>query len=65
MTPEQQAAYVISQAACAMAEIAGMQAENQHRLFLGQSIAYGEDAFAAVAERNFIGHNNVLGMFRS
>lgn len=39
MTPEQQAAYIMSQSACAMAEIAGMQAENQHRISQGYSIA--------------------------
>ena len=45
MTPEQQAAYVMAMAACAMAEIAGMQAENSHRLSVGESVAYGEEAF--------------------
>lgn len=64
MTPEQQAAYVMAQAACAMAEIAGMQAENQKRAHRGESPAYGEDAFNSVIERNVIGHNAVLGLFR-
>lgn len=65
MTTEQQAAFVMAKAACAMAEIAAMQAANQHRLSLGMSIAYDEDAFNAVILRNGIGHNDVLGMFRS
>lgn len=64
MTPEQQAAFIMAQAACAMAEIAGMQAENQHRLSLGHSIAYGEDAFKAVMSRNMIGHNEVVSFFQ-
>lgn len=64
MTPEQQAAYVIAQAACAMAETAGMQAENQQRLHRGESPAYIETDFAAVIQRNCIGHNDVIGMFR-
>lgn len=64
MTPEQQAAFIMAQAACAMAEIAGMQAENQHRLSLGQSIAYGEEAFSGVASRNIIGHNDVISYFQ-
>lgn len=65
MTSEQQAAYVIAQAACAMAEILGMQAENQMRAHRGETPAYGEEAFIAVMHRNCIGHNDVLGMFRS
>jgi hypothetical protein len=64
MTPEQQAAFIMAQAACAMAEIAGMQAENQHRLSLGHSIAYDEDAFGCVIARNVIGHNDVISFFR-
>ncbi len=60
MTPEQKAAFINAQAACAMAEIAGMQAANQHRLSLGHSIAYDEDAFAAVPDRFGIGHNAVV-----
>lgn len=64
MNEQQQAAYVIAMAACAMAETAGMQAENQHRLSLGQTIAYDEQAFADVITRNGIHHNAVLTLFR-
>ena len=60
MTPEQKAAFVNAQAACALAEIAAMQAANQHRLSLGQSIAYDEDAFIAVQNNYLIGHNAVI-----
>lgn len=65
MTAEQQAAFVMAQAACAMAEIAGMQAENMQRVHRGESLAYTENDFIAVTHRNCIGHNDVLGMFRS
>lgn len=64
MTTEQQAAFVMAQAACAMAEIAGMQAENQQRIHRGESLAYVENDFAAVILRNGIGQNDVLTMFR-
>jgi hypothetical protein len=64
MTPEQQAAFIMAQSACAMAEIAGMQAENQHRAANGDPLMYREDAFNAVILRNGIGHNDVLGFFR-
>lgn len=64
MTPEQQAAYVIAMAACAMAEVAGMQAENQQRAHRGESAAYTEGAFTEVINRNGIHHNAVLTMFQ-
>jgi hypothetical protein len=50
MTPEQQAAYVIAMAACAMAEVAGMQAENHQRAHRGESMAYVEQDFTDVCE---------------
>lgn len=63
MDAGQQAAYIIAMAACAMAEIAGMQAENQQRIHTGEAIAYNEQAFADVILRNGIHHNAVLTMF--
>lgn len=65
MTDEQKAAFVNSQAVCAAAEIAGMQAENAHRVSVGQSIAYGYEAFTAIPNQFSIGHNDVVGLFRS
>jgi hypothetical protein len=41
-----------------------MQAENQQRLHRGESIAYTEEAFKDVIERNGIGHNAIIGFFR-
>ena len=63
-TAEKRAAFINAQAACAMAEIQGMVAENQHRLSLGLSIAYDYDAFMAVQERYMIGHNAVIEYLR-
>lgn len=63
MTPEQSAAFINSQAACANAEIAAMQAENQQRLAKGLSIAYGEEAFLAIPDKYGITHNAVLVLF--
>ena len=63
MTPEQQAAYVIAMAACAMAEIAGMQAANNERAARGEAMAYNEQAFMDVPNRHGIHHNAVIGMF--
>lgn len=60
MTPEQKAAFIISQAMCAAAEIAAMQAFNQHRLSLGLSVGYDEDAFLALIDKYQLGHNSVL-----
>ncbi len=64
MTDEQKAAFIIAQAACAQAEIAAMQAFNQHRLSLGQSIGYDEEAFLAIADKYLIGHNAVISFFQ-
>ena len=66
MTEAQSAAYVMAQAALLNARIAGMAAENMQRAHLGQSMAYGEDAFAAVAReyQSVLGHNAVLWLFQ-
>jgi hypothetical protein len=58
-------AYVLAQVACANAEIAGMQAENQLRALSGFLPAYGEKEFVAVIERYTIGHNAVIGYLMS
>lgn len=65
MTPEQKAAFVMSQAACAMAKIAGMQAENQIRNANNLSLAYTEKDFFDVIDRNGIGHNDIVMLFRT
>ena len=64
MDAQARAAFVVAQAACANAEIAAMQAENQRRLSLGQSIAYGEEAFLAIPDKYMIGWNAVIDYMR-
>lgn len=63
MTDEQKAAYAHAQSVAATAEIEGMKAENQHRLSVGSSIAYGEAAFNAVIEKYGIHHNALMALF--
>lgn len=65
MTPEQKAAFVMAQAACAMARIAAMQAENQHRIYRGEALAYTEQAFMAVIDDTCIGHDEVILLFNA
>lgn len=48
LTPEQTAAFANAQAALLNAEIKAMEAENMHRLHIGQSVAYGADEFERV-----------------
>ncbi len=62
MTPEQQAAFVVAQAACVMAEIAGMQAtnatcDNQHHV-------YKQEDFEALIVEYGIHQNAVIGLFQ-
>ena len=64
MTPQEKAAYLITQSMCALAEIAGMQADNQEREHLGLAPAYQEKAFAAVPEKYGICHNQVMEYLR-
>ena len=63
MTPEQKAAYIQAQAACAMAEIAGMQAENMQREHRGESMAYVEDDFVEIPNKYGIHTNAVIVFF--
>jgi hypothetical protein len=64
MTPEQAAAFIQSQTACAMAEIEAMKSENRMRQIQDHSPAYDEGAFRAVPDAFGIGHNSVVEMFR-
>lgn len=64
MTPEQQAAFIISQSVCAIIEMAGMQAANQQRLLNNESVRYTEQDFLSIIETNVVGHNAVIGFFR-
>ena len=63
MTPEQKAAYVQAQAASALIEAMGMQAENKRREQQGLSMAYGEEQFDALINKYGIHHNATVGFF--
>lgn len=63
MNREQRIAYIISQSAAALITAMAMQAENDQRKHLGQSMAYQEDAFLNVIDQHGIGTNSVLMMF--
>ena len=56
------AAILIARAAQVNAEIAGMVAENQHRIANGDSIAYGYDAFEALAGTYGVDSNSIIGL---
>ena len=55
-------AYAITMAVETMVEAMGMQAENQYRLSRGESIAYPEQAFIDLVNRNGCHHNGVLSL---
>lgn len=59
MIEEMRVAVLMARTAALNAEVAGMQAENQHRTMNGLSIAYGEEAFSAAIERNRLGENGI------
>lgn len=61
---EGQVAYVLAQVALLNCERAGMEAENAHRLSVGQSIAYGDEAFQALHDQYapMIGTNAIMEM---
>jgi hypothetical protein len=63
MTPEQTAAYVIAQSACAAAEIAAMQAQDRAWLAAGHG-TYSDLDYRGVIDRFCIGHNAVLQCFQ-
>ncbi len=65
MTDEQKAAFINAQASIYNGRVAGMVAENQQRMALGNSVAYDEEAFI-ILEREYgaaLGHNAVLVLF--
>lgn len=64
MSPEQKAAYIMSQAAMLNAEIAGMQAENAYWAHIGQGPRYMEQDFRNAMARYAIGCNDVLTLFQ-
>ena len=63
-TPEQRAAYINAQVACAMIEAMGMQAQNERRKWLGELPEYVLNDFEALISKYGIDHNNVIGYLR-
>ena len=63
MTPEQRAAYINGQVACALIEMEGMKAENQAAKFRGDPPGYGRNDFLLLIEKYAIAHNSTLGIF--
>lgn len=63
MTPEQAAAFVMAQAACAIGEIAAMQAEDRLAAIQGHNGHTGEE-YRQIDERYCIGHNAVMQLFQ-
>ena len=53
------AAILAARAAEVNAIVAGMIAENQHRVACGNSIAYGYEAFEALTSKYGIGYNDI------
>lgn len=70
MTPEQAAAFVIAQAACAVAEMEAMKRGNADAEFCRAETGaprfppYSADDFRAVIDKYCIGHNSVLQAFQ-
>lgn len=57
-------AFVQAQAACLLAHLAAMQAENESRKVQGLSPAYGEKEFLALQDTYLVGHNAVIEYLR-
>ena len=63
MTHNEAAAYINSESTSALIRAMGMQAENQHRLSVGESIIYGQDAFEKLLLDFQVGHNAAISTF--
>lgn len=65
MTPEQAAAFIMAQAACALVELASMQATNAEDARTGRPPSYSGNDFMAIQNRYGIGHNDALSTFQN
>lgn len=64
MTKEQAAAYVTAQAACAIIELAAMQAANSRAITNGEiSMPYGPEQIRELVDKFQISHNAVVSFF--
>jgi len=64
MNENEQAAFIMSQVACAQIEAEGMTAENMQRQALGQSMAFVQEDFVKLITTYRIGYNDVLEYLR-
>jgi hypothetical protein len=64
MSPEQKAAFIMANAACAFAEIAGMHAVNQSMVASGERPVYGLDEFNAIFAKYLISDERVVAFFK-
>lgn len=64
MTPEQAAAYVMAQAACVMAEVAAMQADNAEYSRRGLDPPHAMSDFTHLIDQYAISHNAVRELFQ-
>jgi len=64
MTPEQQAAFIHAQSACALITAMGMQAANERCRLDNEYPRYGESDFKGVLNQFIIQHNDVITEFR-
>lgn len=65
MTEEQKAAYVMGQAACLMARVFGMHAENMQRQHRGESMAYVEVDFDNAIAASHCHYNAAIALFHN
>ena len=63
-TPEQRAAYINAQVACAMIEAMGMQAQNDYRKHIGEAPEYKLEDFENLLEQYVVNHNSVISYLR-
>ncbi len=63
-TSEQRSAYVVSQAACAMIEAMGMQAQNEYRKHIGEAPEYLLKDFENLISKYGVDHNSTIGYLR-
>jgi hypothetical protein len=64
MTPEQSAALLFSQSACAIVEALGAFSENMQRIHIGESIAYNSNTFDDIINRYGIGFNSAVALLQ-
>lgn len=63
-TIAQRAAYINSQSACMLTEMAAMNAENATRMQCGMAVAYGEKQFMALIDKYGLGCNTVVAFLQ-